>query len=176
MLAATAGNDAATARRVHWHASDSSCERFVCAKCAAMRSLGTRAAAADAQRQQHWPAPASKAGQHCIVPAARLQSGCQTPQLLMYFGCFLGGWSPKFSSRGSALHPAGAPAPDPEPKSATHVVTIIPVAVTPESPPQARSAGPCLRPRPARPSQSCRRSSRRHRWCLSNSTSDGGGQ
>ena len=42
--------------------------------------------------------------------------------------------SPKFSSRGSAPHPAGAPAPDPgkgsrprPPKSATRTVTIIPV-------------------------------------------------
>ena len=49
-----------------------------------------------------------------------------------------------FSSRGSAPHPAGAPAPDPgwgsrprPPKSATLAVTIIPVTLRGESPSRA---------------------------------------
>ena len=51
----------------------------------------------------------------------------------------LGLQNAKFSSRGSAPHPAGARAPDP-PESATLTVTIIPVAPDPPSEPRAHRA------------------------------------
>ena len=89
-----------------------------------------------ARAQQQRTRSASSIGQHLQArqgsTALCQQQGCRVGvkllSTLMYFGCFLGGWSPNFSSRGSAPHPAGAPAPDPEPKSATLAVSIIPVS------------------------------------------------
>ena len=49
------------------------------------------------------------------------QAGCRVEMsshrnFWCYFGCFCVLWGPKFSSRGSAPHPAGARAPDPPPR------------------------------------------------------------
>ena len=102
-----------------------------CAPWARAQQQRTRSASSIGQHQQ------ARQGSIALCQQQGCRVGVKLLSTLMYSGCFLGGWGTKFSSRGSAPHPAGAPAPDPEPKSATLAVSMIPVSPDRESPPQA---------------------------------------
>ena len=104
-----------------------------CAPWARAQQQRTRSASSMGQHQQ------ARQGSIALCQQQGCRVGVKLLSTLMYSGCFLGGWSPNFFSRGSAPHPAGAPAPDPEPKSATLAVSMIPVSPDRESPPQGRT-------------------------------------
>ena len=73
-----------------------------CAPWARAQQQRTRSASSMGQHQQ------ARQGSIALCQQQGCRVGVKLLSTLMYFGCFLGGWSSKFSSRGSAPHRWGS--------------------------------------------------------------------